>query len=715
MRKGTWLAGLMLSALTGTASAAVQMIEGTDFQTSGWAGAAVYEADGATFRACYMLRDFGETDLVFTLNKDGVLSIGLRNESWNFADDYETTLRFQLDDWVDVEVQAAAVTPTVLLVPAGAEADVVAAFRQGSQVAFSNGDLGSVQLPLTGTTKALPALEDCVADVPDEPGKAPLTDQERAAVRALALYPPDVREAILETTLHPDVIVDLGKIADGSRKAFRDLVGQMPREDQALVWEVVRYPAMLDKVKALGDSPSEDAVRAAIADQPAKAQEALLQLAQKQPALIDQAHDIRLQAEDQVTAVLSQLPLPVESAFRIVIDHPEALSAMNENPEIVAKIAEVYQRDKVHVLARLEEVSQQIDDEYDDAVQSWAQQLEANPEATQQLIAASQAYADQNDIAAPAPQDADPTTEVDVDTTEDDSDVTVNVSVDNSATQTAPAPGYTAEGYVQPYPYYYGPPPGYNDYYPYQQQDYAGYYINEIGELVVTGLVTYAFADWLFDDDHDHWDNYPDFSSEVIVNVDRDNIWIGGGNERVRDWMDDNRGDLPNGWFENDGDLRDRMKDYAGSHEDFKDWRDKGGGDGRFDDFVKDRGDKYPDLRDQTQKLKDRKGGSQEKLGSLIDKDKGGNKNLKDKLDKQSVLGGIDKDKTKEKLGGGKGKQLAKDKKDGGFVANKGEKDKGNVKLQKKDKTKKVKEKKQRQNDGWKGKNKSGGKKGKKK
>ena len=46
MRKGTWLAGLMLSALTGTASAAVQMIEGTDFQTSDWAGAAVYEADG---------------------------------------------------------------------------------------------------------------------------------------------------------------------------------------------------------------------------------------------------------------------------------------------------------------------------------------------------------------------------------------------------------------------------------------------------------------------------------------------------------------------------------------------------------------------------------------------------------------------------------------------------------------------------------------------
>ena len=342
MRKTFVTAAVALLAFAGAAKAAVQMIEGTEFETAGWAGGAVYEADGTTFRACYMLRELGDTDLLFTLDKAGMLSVGLRNEAWSLADDYEATVRFQLDDWVDVEVGAVAVTPHALLIPAGSEPEVVQAFQQGSEISISN-EAGTFQATLTGTTKALPALADCVADVPAEPGKQPLTDDEREAVRALALYPPDVREAILETTLHPDIIAELGKIAEGSRKAFRDLVGQLPREDQTLVWEVVRYPAMLDAVKALGASPSEDAVRAAIADQPAKAQEALLQLAAKQPDLVDAAHDIRLQAEQQVDALLSQQPLDVESAFRLVIDHPEALAAMNERPDLVARIAEVYQ------------------------------------------------------------------------------------------------------------------------------------------------------------------------------------------------------------------------------------------------------------------------------------------------------------------------------------------------------------------------------------
>jgi hypothetical protein len=127
---------------------------------------------------------------------------------------------------------------------------------------------------------------------------------------------------------------------------------------------------------------------------------------------------------------------------------------------------------------------------------------------------------------------------------------------------------------------------------------------------------------------------------------------------------------------------------------------------------VNDRGDKYPELRDQSQKLKDRKGGSEAKLGNLMAKDKGGNKQLKQgKLKDQNVLGGVDPGKKKDKLGGGNNQLLKKDKGQGGFV-NKGE-NKGDVKLQKKNKQQKLNNKKQRKQEGWKGKS-NKGKKGKK-
>ncbi len=682
MRGSPLLTSALLVGLCAPAGAAVEVMPGTEFATSGWNGAAIYDDSGTQFRACYMLRDFDGIGLLFALNREGLLSIGFRNDSWFFGEDFEVPLRIQMDDWVDVEVTATAETPHALFVAAGTGSDVMEALRQGHVLSVF-GDIGGYQLPLTGTTNALPALADCVASVPEAPGKPPLTAEEKEVVRALALYPGNVREAILEATLRPDLIAALNDIATQSRQDFRALVGDLPRDSQALVWEVVRYPAMLDSLVALGPSPSEDAVRAAIATQPADAQESLLLLMAQEPDLAEQAHDVRLQAEQRTSDLLSREPLQVESAFRIVLEQPEALSKMSERPDLVARIAEVYRRDPALVLSRLEEIAQEIDANYEASVQAWAQQLEANPAAAEELVEASRLYAEENGLPPPAQEASDPTTEV---------------SVDDAIVAAAPGEGVEGEELV-PYPYYYGPPPGQEAYYPYQPQDSAGFYLNELGELVVVSLMTYAFVDWLFDDDDDYWDRYPDLSSEVIINVDRTNIWIGGGNDRVRDWVDDNRHDLPDGWFDNDGDLRDRMGDYADAHRDFEDWRDKNGGKGSLDDFVKDRGDRFPGLADQVGKFEGKDGGRKQLdqiAGTLGDK--GGGK-LKDTAKGKSLLDGFKGNDKKATLGSGG--LLAKDNSGGGFVKKGGEKSK--VKLKKKDKTEKKNTKKKNREQTWKG------------
>ena len=71
---------------------------------------------------------------------------------------------------------------------------------------------------------------------------------DRRAVEALALYEPATRDAILEATLHPDIIAGLREIQVRSSGEFRDLAKPFDREHQAQLWDLVRFPDLLDAI-----------------------------------------------------------------------------------------------------------------------------------------------------------------------------------------------------------------------------------------------------------------------------------------------------------------------------------------------------------------------------------------------------------------------------------------------------------------------------------
>ena len=93
--------------------------------------------------------------------------------------------------------------------------------------------------------------------------------------------------------------------------------------------------------------------------------------------------------------VLGSYPKEVQDAGRLMVFYPDVLKIMQEYLVLTGLIGKVYQDDKAKVLQQVTLMAEKAKKGYDEAIDTWAERLDDNPEAVEQLLAALKAYADQ--------------------------------------------------------------------------------------------------------------------------------------------------------------------------------------------------------------------------------------------------------------------------------------------------------------------------------
>ncbi|MEQ9811641.1 MAG: hypothetical protein RLO50_02590 [Azospirillaceae bacterium] len=542
-------------------------IDGSEFEVSGWAGGAFVEPALGRFDYCRLGRVFDNgVVLSFTMDGGGHIDVGILDESWAREPGTAIPLAARLDDLGPVELVGTADSATSLSVPAGNNPDIVDAFRGGYVFEIVGEDFGPLSFGLTGTSASLSELRRCVAGYREIALTPSLGEDGRRVARALAGYPVDIRRATLDATLYPDVIQSISDLQAASSDAFRELIAAQPSAVQTLVWRVVRYPDLVSATMA-GDAVADPAAF------PSSATEAAETLVSDHVALLDAVHGVRVEAEQALTQFLRGQPLAVEATFRTLIDYPEIMAGLAANPDLVDRAGQVWASDPEAVWQALDLAIAEIEGGQAAAQADWAARIADNPDAAADLVAATEAYV--ADRAA-----ADP--------------VYAGINQDPALYAN---PAYAA----QPYPYWYGPPPQAVPYaqptwYPEPYYQDTGFTLTDAGQLLITGFVTVAFVDWLFDDDDDRWSDYPDLSGNLIINVEDNVIIVGGASDRIDDWRRERAEVLPADWFDNDGRIADRMAELGDFERALRDEEDRLGTRIDHGDFLAQRGDDFPRL-----------------------------------------------------------------------------------------------------------------------
>ncbi|OVE77777.1 hypothetical protein BVX98_01770, partial [bacterium F11] len=346
-----------------------------------------------------------------------------------------------------------------------------------------------------------------------------VSEEDRKAADALVFYSEDLREAILEVSLIPQVIMKIAELQRGSNSAFRKIVSRLSRKDQSELWELIRYPDLIFEITT-GMKKKEDQLRNIAKPFSPEIQDIAAKFGRKHYKLLKKINKKTEKTEKSMDKLLESYPLKTQVSLRKLIRKPEILSLLQENIALTRRVGNAYRSDPEGLKKRISTFADEVDQKTEEVINGWKKTLEENPEAATELQAAAESFAKEKSLESLQTLSS------------DTKEIQVNIRYD-------------------PYPYWYGYPYWHSSsyWYPYPSYYHSGFYYGTGGAMVVIGMPSYSFAYWSYGS-HYHHAHYSNFHSSYYRHVETHVNVPGGGGDAVKDWVDKNQDKLPPG-FEN--------------------------------------------------------------------------------------------------------------------------------------------------------------------
>lgn len=367
-----------------------------------------------------------------------------------------------------------------------------------------------------------------------------LAKENQKSIEALALYPEDVRLAILEASKHPEALIKMQSIRERTSAAFKALIEDFPRSTQAYFYDFTRYPGLLETLVAQRGNTT--AQRRALEVMPEEKREAALGVVERQLSTLAKINDLNRTATNAYDNLLAPYPGPAQAAFRTLLGVPEVVDILNEDLRFTILVGDVYREDPAWAIHKMDSLNLAVARAHAQEQDAWQKNIENDPAAQQELQAAAREYANEYGYV----------------------DEIYDIMPDDLYTAPAPAqPQVIHHYYHYPYPYWFGypwwaPQPCWR---PYPYWWYWGFY-PYYGTVVIVHLPSYHFMYWYFYRPYHHY-RYNRLSTHFV------NHYYGHRNSGtsisagVGDWRRDNRTVISDDWLSDKTRLSERLREYG--------------------------------------------------------------------------------------------------------------------------------------------------------
>ena len=252
-------------------------------------------------------------------------------------------------------------------------------------------------------------------------------DEGPGGIKAIALYPEPIRSAILEASLHPELVVKAAVLQAESSETFSALLADYPQEAQEAIWDLVRFSGLVEKLVE-GDIKTKVQIRRILESYPEEIHKTAMEYGRKEYDLLVEIRDLNRSTEEAFEALLQGYPERAQISFRELSRHPEVMTILSEDLSLTVLLGDAYRRDLEGVKKRAAELNLEVAAEYAQSATQSGEELGENPEAPQGLEKAAKTYAERYGYDASK-----------LEAPETGSDVKINY-------------------YNDPYPYWYGYP-----------------------------------------------------------------------------------------------------------------------------------------------------------------------------------------------------------------------------------------------------------------
>lgn len=365
-----------------------------------------------------------------------------------------------------------------------------------------------------------------------------LAEENKKSVEALALYPADDRLAILESSKYPEVLIKMKNAQEKTSAAFRTLIEDYPRSTQVVFYDLSRYPGLVTTLVARQNDPN--AMRQALEVMPPAKRDEAFGVADRQMATLTKIDNLLNTSQRTFEQMIAPYPAPAKAAFQKLLGLPEVVDILNEDLRFTVLVGDLYKEDPAWVLQKVDSLNLVVAREHAEELDQWKNTLENDPNARSEFQAAAQEFASEYGY------------------TDEVYDI-----VDDDLYYEEPQPTVVYNYYSYNYPYWFGypwwaPQPCWR---PYPYWWYWGFYPYH-QSIVIVYLPSYHFMHWYFWHPHHH-NRYNHLSTHFVNHYyghRRSGTTITTG---VREWRNQNREIISDGWLSDKSRLPGRLREYA--------------------------------------------------------------------------------------------------------------------------------------------------------
>ncbi|MGB3078825.1 MAG: hypothetical protein WBB31_07080 [Saprospiraceae bacterium] len=369
-----------------------------------------------------------------------------------------------------------------------------------------------------------------------------LSEEEQNAIEAIALYPAKEREAILEASLHPEILVRMENIRSTTETKFKENISGIAEADQKKIYNLSRYPDLITKICVVGNGRSNAEMTDILQSYPEGIHADALFANQNYFGLLREVNNLYMGAEEAFQTVLSAYPEKVREAFRQLDQLPGVTSILTDNMKMTVLLGDLYGKQPVQIMHALDSLNVVVAEQQANELKDWKQKIEDDPAAMTEFENAAEEFANDE------PYD--------------------NSGYDDDVYDGPLPESYTERVVVhevwRPYQYWFGWPSWYADecWYPYPWWYHSGFYYGPGHVIVIIGLPSNVFFNWHFYHDS-HFYHYPHFTDQVIRHYYGPRHTGSHMQPVFKRWEEDHRSELPDNWFNDDKNRVNRIREYG--------------------------------------------------------------------------------------------------------------------------------------------------------
>ncbi len=373
---------------------------------------------------------------------------------------------------------------------------------------------------------------------------AQTVQENQKAVEALVMYPAETRQDILEVALYPEALIKLENMQATTGAAFKKALEPYSKETQEMVWDITRYPELVSRL-VLESGGAKTGFERVLAGYPEEIREKAKVIAMDHFGVLKQINDLNLAAESAFGTLIAAYPAQTRAALQRLLELPEVLSLLTENIRLTILAGDLYRKNPTWVLFQADSLHLAVARRNAQELEDWQKSLDENPQAKEDLMAAAQAYAEEN---------GNPGYQYDDDLYDGD--------VYDESRNEMPVP--IVERHYHHYPYWFGYPYWYDypRWRPYPWWWDWGFYYSPTHTIVVIGIPSYHFTNWYFYHPwhHDRWCHLSDHFVRYHFRHPRSG---GSITTSVEVWQKQHRTVISKDWLKDDGRRIERFREFS--------------------------------------------------------------------------------------------------------------------------------------------------------